>query len=135
MYLKKWVSVMLLIGMVTTLVFTGSPAASAAGYKAADFTAAIANANIDAVIYLDYEAGINAGVYKWVLSEDGDYYALAAVDESGEPIKAQESAIIRTAHAIVQGEMPDLQPGKESDFFFFDRRCTACTPAVGSSLR
>ncbi len=36
--------------------------------------------------------------------------------------QAQESAIVRAAHAIVQGEVPDLQPGKESDFFFFDRR-------------
>ena len=61
--------------------------------SAADYAKAVSNANIDAAIYLDYAAGIEAGVYKWVLSEDGDYYALAAVDESGEPIEQQESAI------------------------------------------
>lgn len=35
--------------------------------------------------------------------------------------QAQESAIIRSAHKIVNGEMPDLTE-KNSDFFFFDRR-------------
>lgn len=35
--------------------------------------------------------------------------------------QAQESAIIRSAHRIVRGEMPDLSE-KQSDFFFFDRR-------------
>lgn len=48
---------------------------------------------IDAAVYLDYAAGIQAGVYRWILSEDGTYYTLAAVDENGEPITAQESAI------------------------------------------
>ena len=91
--MKKWISVMLLISMVMTLAIAGSPAASAEGYEAADLASNIASANIDTVIYLDYAAGINAGVYKWVLSEDGEYYALAAVDENGEPIKAQETAI------------------------------------------
>ena len=35
--------------------------------------------------------------------------------------QAQESCIIRSAHRIVNGEMPDLLE-KHSDFFFFDRR-------------
>ena len=35
--------------------------------------------------------------------------------------QAQESCIIRSAHRIVSGEMPDLLE-KQSDFFFFDRR-------------
>lgn len=35
--------------------------------------------------------------------------------------QAQESCIIRSAHQIVNGEMPDLRE-KNSDFFFFDRR-------------
>lgn len=35
--------------------------------------------------------------------------------------QAQESCIIRSAHRIVSGELPDLQE-KQSDFFFFDRR-------------
>lgn len=35
--------------------------------------------------------------------------------------QAQESCIIRSAHQIVSGQMPDLRE-KNSDFFFFDRR-------------
>lgn len=35
--------------------------------------------------------------------------------------QAQESCIIRNAHKIVSGEMPDLLE-KDNDFFFFDRR-------------
>lgn len=35
--------------------------------------------------------------------------------------QAQESAIVRCAHAIVNGRMPDLKE-KTGDFFFFDRR-------------
>jgi len=38
--------------------------------------------------------------------------------------QAQESCIIRSAHHIVGGEMPDLTD-KQSDFFFFDRRDAA----------
>ncbi len=38
--------------------------------------------------------------------------------------QAQESCIVRSAHRIVEGEMPDLQE-KHSDFFFFDRRNAA----------
>ena len=60
---------------------------------AAAYAKAIDNTNIDAATYLDYAAGIEAGVYKWVLSEDGDYYTLAAVDDEGKPIEMQETAI------------------------------------------
>ena len=73
--------------------------------SAADYAKAVANANIDAALYLDYAAGIEAGVYKWVLSEDGDYYALAAVDENGEPIEQQESAINVGANNAERGGM------------------------------
>ena len=115
MSMKKWISVMLLISMVMTLAIAGSPAASAQGYEAADLASNIASANIDTVIYLDYAAGINAGVYKWVLSEDGEYYALAAVDENGEPIKAQETAINVGANNAERGGfgggMPQLPDG------------------------
>ena len=73
---------------------------------AADYDAAISNSNIDAATYLDYAAGIDAGVYKWVLSEDGDYYALAAVGEDGKPIEQQESAINVGANNAERGGMP-----------------------------
>ena len=62
------------------------------------------NANIDAAVYLDYSAGIAAGVYRWILSDDGDYYALAAVDEDGEPLTAQESAINVGANNAERGD-------------------------------
>ena len=50
-------------------------------------------ANIDASIYLDYSAGIEAGVYQWILSDDGSYYTLAAVNEEGEADTAAEAEI------------------------------------------
>ena len=79
------------------------------------------NATIDAALYLDYAAGIEAGVYKWILSEDGDYYTLAAVDESGAPIESQESAInVGANNAELVGQMPMdgegfTQPGSGSE--------------------
>ncbi|MBQ6382309.1 MAG: hypothetical protein IJJ42_01755 [Clostridia bacterium] len=63
------------------------------------------NSSINAAIYLDYSAGIDAGVYKWVLSEDGTYYTLAAVNESGEPISSQETAINVGANNEERGNM------------------------------
>ena len=60
---------------------------------ASAYVSAIDNSTIDASIYLDYSAGIEAGVYKWVKSEDGTYYTLTAVDENGEPIEKEETAI------------------------------------------
>ena len=51
---------------------------------------AIDHATIDAATYLDYQAGIDAGVYRWVPYEDGDIYVLAAVDADGEPITVHQ---------------------------------------------
>jgi len=60
---------------------------------ASAYTSSVESSTIDASIYLDYSAGIEAGVYKWVKSEDGTYYTLTAVDENGEPIEKEETAI------------------------------------------
>ena len=60
---------------------------------ASAYVGGVDNANIDPAVYLDYSAGIEAGVYRWIPSDEGDYYALAAVDEDGEPLTAEESAI------------------------------------------
>ena len=61
--------------------------------KVSDFADNIKNKTIDPKIYLDYEAGINAKVYKWIKSDDGKYYTFAYIDESGEPVKSAEAAI------------------------------------------
>lgn len=53
----------------------------------------IDNTNIDAALYLDYSAGIEAGVYQWILSDDGSYYTLAAVNEEGEADTTVEADI------------------------------------------
>ena len=60
---------------------------------AAEYVSAIDNTNIDPTVYLDYSAGIEAGVYTWILSDDGTYYTLAAVDENGETETSEEAAI------------------------------------------
>ena len=60
---------------------------------ASEYADKVDNATIDASIYLDYSAGIEAGVYQWILSEDGAYYTLAAVNEEGEAATTQEAAI------------------------------------------
>ena len=60
---------------------------------ASAYVGGVDNASIDAATYLDYSAGIAAGVYRWIPSDDGDYYTLAAVDADGEPLTAEESAI------------------------------------------
>ncbi|MCR5008341.1 MAG: hypothetical protein K6A76_07160, partial [Oribacterium sp.] len=60
---------------------------------ASQYVSSIENSNIDPALYLDYSAGIEAGVYKWILSEDENYYILAALDEKGEPIEAVQKAI------------------------------------------
>ena len=36
--------------------------------------------------------------------------------------QAEKSAIIRSAHSVNNGILPDLHPGKESDYFFMPRR-------------
>lgn len=82
-----------------------SMAEEAVGANAASGAANIDKANIDAAVYLDYAAGIQAGVYRWILSEDGSYYTLAAVNENGEAITAQESAINVGANNEERGGM------------------------------
>lgn len=61
--------------------------------KASNYVDSITNKTIDPKTYLDYEAGINAKVYKWIKSDDGKYYTFAYIDESGEPVKSAEAAI------------------------------------------
>ena len=87
--LISWtLAVMMLMGL------TGmAQAEESATMNVAEAAASVKNTTIDASIYLDYAAGIEAGVYKWILSEDGTYYTLAAVNESGEATTSQESAI------------------------------------------
>lgn len=41
---------------------------------------------LDPTLYLDYAAGIEAGVYRWFAADDGSYYYLAAANENGEPL-------------------------------------------------
>ena len=73
---------------------------------ASAYVGGVDNANIDAAVYLDYSAGIEAGVYRWIPSDDGDYYALTAVGEDGEPLTARESAINVGANNAERGDMP-----------------------------
>ena len=94
----------ILTGMMM-LCGVSSQAEEAVGSNAASSAANIDGANIDATIYLDYAAGIQAGVYRWILSEDGSYYTLAAVDENGDPITGQESAINVGANNEERGGM------------------------------
>ena len=77
-----------------------------------NYASNVGNATIDASIYLDYAAGIEAGVYKWVLSEDETYYTLAAVDETGEPLTAQETAINVGANNEERGGFSGMQGGE-----------------------
>ena len=72
------------------LILTGTVLAETTNDASAS---TIDNATIDASIYLDYSAGIEAGVYQWILSDDATYYTLAAVDESGEATTTEETAI------------------------------------------
>lgn len=81
----------------------------------------IMNATIDASIYLDYSAGIEDGVYQWILSEDGTYFTLCSVDENGDPISMEQSAInvgANNGEAIDMGkgdsEKPDLGGPEEA---------------------
>ena len=78
----------LCLGLVTAVSATGTELDDASAWAGE-----IDNANIDASIYLDYSAGIEAGVYQWILSDDGSYYTLAAVNEEGEADTAVEAEI------------------------------------------
>jgi hypothetical protein len=60
---------------------------------ASAYVGSIVNTTIDAAVYLDYSAGIEAGVYKWFPSEDGSYYTLAFADENGDPVTSGEAKI------------------------------------------
>ena len=80
---------------------------------ASDHAADIEIASIDASIFLDYSAGIEAGVYAWIPSDDGSYFTFAAIDENGKPITQQEAAINVGANNEERGGrgngMPDGQ--------------------------
>lgn len=91
---------------VMTLILTVLSIVSLAELPAvSQYAADVANATIDAAVYLDYSAGISAGVYKWIISDDGTYYTLAAVDENGEAMTAQETAINVGANNEERGGM------------------------------
>ena len=104
---KQWVAAALSAMMVAGLAACGSNATvnqpeeevetpaviQTAETDASAYASGVDNANIDAAVYLDYSAGMEAGVYRWIPSDDGAYYTLAAVDADGEPLTAEESAI------------------------------------------
>lgn len=58
---------------------------------ASNYASLIDNHTIDPGIYLDYSAGIEAGVYKWILDEKNSCYVLVATDENGKPIDMTEA--------------------------------------------
>ena len=92
--MKRRLCAMLCCCLLTAMSLAGAAIAEAkTPVSVTESASGIDNATIDAAIYLDYAAGIEAGVYKWVPSDDGAYYTLAAVDEAGEPLTAQEAAI------------------------------------------
>ena len=91
--MKRLLAALLGLSLMIAMIGTVSLAETQTEPDASAYTGLVENATIDASVWLDYSAGIDAGVYKWILSEDGSYYTLAAVDENGEPITAQESAI------------------------------------------
>ena len=83
--------------------------------KASDYVDSITNKTIDPKIYLDYEAGINAKVYKWIKSDDGKYYTFAYIDESGGPVKSAEAAInvgANNKESIDNGKSDNGQQGE-----------------------
>ena len=91
--MKRTIAVLLSFCMLFS-VCAGCAIAETNDYEdASAYAASIDNANIDASIYLDYSAGIEAGVYRWILSDDATYYTLAAIDETGEATTTEEAAI------------------------------------------
>lgn len=121
--MKKTISVLL----STILLLMGSvSSAEAAQPDASVYASLIDNTTINASVWLDYSAGIDAGVYKWILSEDGNYYTLAAVDENGEPKTSMESAVNVGANNEERGQMGNFggdgngkgqRPGGRMDSF------------------
>ena len=109
--MKRWMS-----GCIAAAFFTAAlsaqaalpePSASEEAAAAKADVSTIDRATIDTSLYLDYAAGIRAGVYRWVLSEDGSYYVLAAIDESGAPIAGQETRINVGANNEERGPFPE----------------------------
>lgn len=92
MITKKLLSVILVLALLAALSVTAF-AASDSFEDASEYAGDIDNANIDAALYLDYSAASDAGVYKWILSDDGSYYTLAAVNEEGEADTTVEAEI------------------------------------------
>ena len=82
---------------------------------ASAYVGGVDNASIDAATYLDYSSGIAAGVYRWILSDDGAYYTLAAVDADGEPLTAEESAINVGANNAERGDGGGMPGGADSE--------------------
>lgn len=121
--MRRIIKLAVTTGLVTIICFTGNVfAGEETELNVADYASVVSNTSIDASIYLDYAAGIEAGVYRWILSEDKSYYTLAAVDESGEPLTAQEAAINVGANNEERGGMSDGNhmvdggfPGKGED--------------------
>lgn len=91
--MKRSITLLLTVSLIAAMLLTGSAIAEETALNISDYAATVDKATIDASIYLDYAVGIEAGVYKWVLSDDETYYTLCAVDEAGEPLTAQETAI------------------------------------------
>ncbi len=97
---RKKVKRLIALAMSTAMVLSLLPAtAMAAGTDTADaetgetavpdagdYVDEIANSTLDSSAYLDYSEGIEKGIYKWCLSEDGSYYSLVAVDDTGAPL-------------------------------------------------
>ena len=89
----KWMSVLLALTLVLSLGTLTAFAAEEAAPDASAYVDGVENANIDPALYLDYSAAIDAGVYQWILSDDGSYYTLAAVNEEGEADTTVEAEI------------------------------------------
>ena len=113
--MKKFLSVLVVLSLLMTMSGAVTAEEAAEYPDASVWAASIANATIDASVYLDYSAGIEAGVYKWVLSDDGTWYTLAAVDESGEPITGQQTAINVGANNEERGQMGGFGGGRMGD--------------------
>ena len=102
---KKLLSFLISLSLLL-MAFSSAGAEKTATYPdASAYADSIVTSTIDASICLDYSAGIEAGVYKWVASQDGSYYTLAAVDENGEPKTMQEAAINVGANNEERGPM------------------------------
>ena len=91
---KKVLSVLLVLALFAGLMTTAFAAETAVTVDdASAYVGDIDNTNIDPALYLDYSAGIEAGVYQWILSDDGSYYVLAAVNDEGDAAMTEEAAI------------------------------------------